>query len=367
MSLSGYAAETMIPKNYEMKIHLWNVGVWCSLVAMRLAQQISIMAEPVHELMSYVRSRKLDEMLPHKPEPKQWLRYYRNNLKVVKALGNWRPDLFGCGDEVVALLKGSRAISLAARQQTDEYRAFIDRHKNMKLDHQRRLIERLIRNERRAYAAHLEEMREVMSDPACVGMDDDDGAAFGQDIERIPELLFYFRVVLPCMLAYQVHPTHLLRRARQGDASAIQCLVRLDEMTIHEPAIEAWARHKDGKTRLLRQQMLRDWAKDGIGVGRYSLQQVQQSFGGFIQAVIERFGRYIDWSKPHLGWQEPKVTADDIRKLFLAVHNDRIALCPSYSASIERLMNLQIPSWTRRVSEHRNLWIKCLPGGHDKT
>jgi len=267
----------------------------------------------------------------------------------------------------LSLRKESCVISRAARQQADEFKVFVCGLNRMKPDRQRQLIERLIQDERNGYADHLEAMWQMMADSDYSDIDDEEAAAFGGDIERIPELLFYFRVVLPCMVAYKMHPTHLLRRARQGDRLAIKHLVRVDEMAVHEPAIEAWARHEDGKIRLMRQQMLRDWANEGMRPGRYSLQQVQQSMGGLIQAVIDCFGGYIDWNRPGLGWQESKITANDIRELFLAVHDDRMALCPGYVGSNAALMDLQADSWGKRLRDHRLLWIRCLTGDVNKS
>jgi hypothetical protein len=48
---------------------------------------------------------------------------------------------------------------------------------------------------------------------------------------------FYFLVHAPCQLLYKTTPSKLYEKALGGDISAIEKLIRLDPLTIHDPAI----------------------------------------------------------------------------------------------------------------------------------
>ncbi|MBT0664613.1 hypothetical protein KI809_09915 [Geobacter pelophilus] len=51
------------------------------------------------------------------------------------------------------------------------------------------------------------------------------------------ELAFYLFVAVPCWALYRTSPTYLYRRARQGDFSALENLLRLDQLMLHDPMI----------------------------------------------------------------------------------------------------------------------------------
>lgn len=48
---------------------------------------------------------------------------------------------------------------------------------------------------------------------------------------------FYFLVYAPCLLLYEVSPATLYRKALQRDVTAIQKLLKLDPLILHDPAI----------------------------------------------------------------------------------------------------------------------------------
>lgn len=51
------------------------------------------------------------------------------------------------------------------------------------------------------------------------------------------ELGFYLFVSVPCWTLYRTHPAQLYRSARQGNFDALQKLLRLDQLMLHDPAI----------------------------------------------------------------------------------------------------------------------------------
>jgi len=51
------------------------------------------------------------------------------------------------------------------------------------------------------------------------------------------KLGFYFLVYFPCIVFYEVTPSNLYRKALAGDLSAIELLLKLDPLLLHDPAI----------------------------------------------------------------------------------------------------------------------------------
>lgn len=57
-------------------------------------------------------------------------------------------------------------------------------------------------------------------------------------VEKNPlELSFYLFVATPCWTLYRTSPTLLYRKARQGDFDALEKLLRLDQLLLHDPTI----------------------------------------------------------------------------------------------------------------------------------
>jgi len=55
--------------------------------------------------------------------------------------------------------------------------------------------------------------------------------------EKPLEFGFFLFVAVPCWMLYRTSPTQLYRKARLGDFEALQNLLRLDQMMLHDPAI----------------------------------------------------------------------------------------------------------------------------------
>lgn len=56
-------------------------------------------------------------------------------------------------------------------------------------------------------------------------------------LSQVPELVFAFQVLYPCLLEYQRNAYELFQQARDGDWDAICLLVRLDKRIMHDPEI----------------------------------------------------------------------------------------------------------------------------------
>lgn len=55
-----------------------------------------------------------------------------------------------------------------------------------------------------------------------------------------PEIQFFLRVIIPCLLLYGKFPSQLLRKARLGDEKAIKQLAQIDYSIIHDKKISKY-------------------------------------------------------------------------------------------------------------------------------
>ena len=64
---------------YKLQIHKWAEKTGLNMMTIRTAQEAAIAAPAVFELVRLVRSGKLDEWLPGRPSPHEWLSLYTDH------------------------------------------------------------------------------------------------------------------------------------------------------------------------------------------------------------------------------------------------------------------------------------------------
>lgn len=147
------------------------------------------------------------------------------------------------------------------------------------------------------------------------------------------EMSFYLFVAIPCWALYRMSPTRLYRKARQGDFDALEKLLRLDQLMLHDPLIgkrivEYRFRHSSNKYR-----KLLDAAKENPK-GASSLKNILISFLGQISALSHLIN-------------DP-LTSRDLFDLVKAVDKDG-------KTNLAELLPEQ-DSLTRYMHPDRNLW-----------
>ena len=124
-----------------------------------------------------------------------------------------------------------------------------------------------------------------------------------------PEMIFFFRVFVPCQLLYGDLPSRLLRSARLGNIDALEKLIRIDKSIIHEPKISAFLHKEGSKINKSKYNHLVDCLKKGPK-SKITLKTVKMNFAGFISVISTAFGDKFRLKEP------------DIRALFDAVAKD---------------------------------------------
>ena len=341
-----------MPSPYKLRIHRWAEHRRVSLLTAQLAQGIAVSAEMVYELMAMLRGGQVDSQMPPRPPAAQWLGMYDDREQVFLAACDAMPGMIGSGDDVRELLHGSRALSTQAKNDPAAIKTELESINPQRLMRRVRAAQRL---EQRGYRHHLICLQELMDDEDA----ENDAQDFGEALATSPELCFFFRVTLPCVVIHRRFPVQLLRKAKQGDIKAIEALVRVDDLAAHHPIIEAWASQQPGNVRQERLRQLRHWAEQGLDHGQFSRKQVKQLLAGLIAAQCEQMGMVIDFSTGQT--TQGKLTARDICDLFNAVAQDRAGR--TLGVVDEDLAEDQIESFSRRIRPYKQLWRNILPGG----
>jgi hypothetical protein len=192
-----------------------------------VARQLAAGAEEVCELVNAVLSGKLLARLSPAPPAREMLRMYRRHKAVQKA---WAEMMFGgavgSGQEDAATWQGA----------LDEVRKF-DR---LPENERRAILEAAVQDEaamqemvRMWVEFAAEQGQELVADLNGSG----DQEAPGDDQLTRPEVQFYIRVWLPCMIAYGEYAPRLFARARRGNQQALDKLLRVDKSILADPLV----------------------------------------------------------------------------------------------------------------------------------
>lgn len=310
MSSSGLSSESHI-KVFSMAIHQWAMRYNIPLRIVIPAHQIAAFAGSAYEIVDQVRQGEADQKLPTRPPLKDWLAMYRDHRRLTCVLADGFPTILGHGEEFQStadLIRGGAAWSA---RNPKEFADLI-RHE-IGLRRFAKWIFMGIRGMRREYRRNLHDVREFL-----LGKDPPD-PLFERALHDKPEVYFFCRVVLPCLVAYEVAPLHLLRKAQLGDLDAIEKLLRLDPAMIHEPHIAAWLHGTPGPSRQDRLDTMLRWTQEGLG-NRLTRQGVKYSLGGFI-VLLSEAAPYLDLQLKRIRYIP--LTAGQIFKLYDAVEKDR--------------------------------------------
>ncbi|MEX2386685.1 MAG: hypothetical protein WD534_02320 [Phycisphaeraceae bacterium] len=270
---------------YKLRIHRWAKGKTLNAIAVMQAQQLACLAEGVHDLLLKLRQRKIDGHLPARPPVAVWLALYQDHRRVMLGTADQMPEIVGTGDELVELLDGSQALSVYAKNRPHRVKRWLRRIGGPRIIRWLRIGFRLVG---RQYKQHLRQIQADLKQQAGGAADDLEAM-----LQRSPELYYFARVVLPCVVVYRRLPAMLLRRARLGDAQAIEQLVRVDDLAVHHATIQAWANEQPGAIRQERQRLLRQWAEQGLDHGQFNRRQVKVSLAGLISAYAQTLGHLL--------------------------------------------------------------------------
>jgi hypothetical protein len=142
-----------------------------------------------------------------------------------------------------------------------------------------------------------------------------------------------------------------MRRARQGDDTAIESLIRLDGNAIDDPKIRSWRRDGTGSVREGRQRLVGQSLEEGI-TGKWNKKRFKQMVGGLISFYAE--GLAVRYNSTWTETEKYKLTAPQIEELFHAVARDRgIATSAGKDPDIAGCSD---EAWAKGIARYRKIW-----------
>lgn len=328
----------------RLSLDRWTEKYHVSIAVAIQAHQAAMIADQAYGIMEALRAGWIDDRLPARPGMGIWLALYRDHRRVCRALGDNLPNPFGSGRR---LEERGDLLRMVLRQMERRPELVGESWSAMTKQQRQRLVSRGQRVAQRLYRRHLRELEVALS-----GEDEESEEDLGELIGQVPEIHFFFRVVLPCFLSYESGPIELLRQARSGDPGAMEKLLRLDPEALHDPRIGAWVHEAEGSVRGGRLDMVAHWMEEGLS-GPFSRRALKCSLGGLIARFSETVGR--------------RLTARQIRDLFDALARDRAA-AEGESVLIDAdLADLSLEGFQKAIQRHRRLWRLIPQRGVDKS
>jgi hypothetical protein len=270
-----------------------------AMVSLALAES----AETCLEHLNMLKSGKLIENVLYLPPIKQWLNLYRNHRKVYKGVAGAMRSLGREISEIVDfyefLIEG---FNQSKRMTPEEKQHEIEKLSPEELQQ----IMDEFRNKEQEIKAWLLSL--YNEDDLDIGArDDKEEKKIARKFINTPEIIFYFRVLIPCFLLYGTYPPYLLRKARHGDDDAIEKLLRLDKSIIDDPKISEIF-HQAAVAKQRSKFDLMSKAIQKAPKVRIEIQTVKYAFAGLISLASIALGQ--------------KLTAVAINELFNAIAQD---------------------------------------------
>lgn len=289
--------------------------------------QMAVTARDIHEAFQHTKERRIYNHQFDLPHPPSWFALYRTHKKPLTFLKKLFTDYSSFSSPSIEfaenVIEGAR--QLGRLPPGTPITITVEELEQINKAKQKVLAESLsdIKSDKAAEAADPQTKDAMLS--FLVGMD--------------LESSFFVLVTVPCWLLYQIHPGRLYRKARQGNFDALQKLLNLDPLMIHDPMIGKQIQKLRFKNKSRQYEKLFEilLKKSTIHV---TPQQMKYAIGGFLSALAQLL--------------KIRLTAPDIQKLFDAVSLDfdgfnRDSCLPNSSET-----------FARAIYRYRNDWLKAF-------
>jgi hypothetical protein len=190
------------------------------------APQMAVMAQDINQAFKQTKSRRVFNHQFPLPNILSWARLYRSHKRPIvflrimfSAFSSFGSDSIQLSDSITEGAKLLRNIPEAQNlgQVTEK-----------ELSDAKALFDNVLK----------ESFLDIEYDLSAEPVDPSMQTAFADLLTEMPlESGFFFLVNIPCWLLYRESPTHLYRKARTGDIDALEKLLRLDSLMIHDPLI----------------------------------------------------------------------------------------------------------------------------------
>ena len=274
-------------------------SLFMAMVSFALAES----AKDCFEFLQIFKSRRLARKIPFRSTTDQWLNLYRDHRKLYKGVTG-----------------ALRALDSETSEIVDFYEFLLEcfnENKKMNPEEKRKILESLSTEElKENFTIIKESARELESWVIKLFRNDDDEALKGlneikkraEKFFQTPEIIFYFRLWIPCFLIYGIYPPTLLRKARKGDEDAIEKLLRLDKLIIYDPKIKEIVQQTQNEDKRIKFDLMMKAIRKDPKI-RAEIQSVKYALAGLISIVSIALGQKLD--------------AVEIHKVFDAIARDK--------------------------------------------
>ena len=306
------------------EIKKWLVGK--PFIIALLAPQLAITARDIHEAFQNTKQRRIFKHqfpFPHLPN---WSAMYRSHRKPLVFLRQLFANFSSFGAESIEF--GENVFD-EARELARNIHTEIQISTPEEIEQIKPVMENML-------AESLQEIKDDLSPPP---VDQSKKAQMLTLLQQMNiESSFFVLVTVPCWLIYRTSPTRLYRKARQGNFDALEKLLSLDPLMLHDPSIgkqiqKLRLNNKSFKYEKLLAATLKEHHLN------ITAQQMKYAAGGLLSA----FAKIL----------KQKLTAPDIQKLFDAVTKD----------FDKEIADSDLPagdSFARAIFRYQQEWLKVF-------
>ena len=292
-----------------------------------LAPHLAIMARDIHEDFQHTRQRRFLTIQFPLPSLPAWYALYRSHRQTLNFLKTVFSDFSSFGSESIKFgedfFEGIRQLS-----RSNQIEIPVPSPEDIK---QAQMVMQNI------LAESFKDIKDDISPQPADPFFKDAMISLLTDTTNL-ESSFFILVTVPCWLVYRMPPARLYRKARQGNFDALEKLLILDPLMLHDPAIgkkiqELRLNNKNAKYEKLLEAPRKDHHLN------VSSKQMKFAMGGFLSAFAKV--------------TKQKLTAPNIQKLFNAVEKDFKG----------HLTDDELPvgdSFAREIYRYRKEWLKVF-------
>jgi hypothetical protein len=190
------------------------------------APQMAVMAQDINQAFKQTKNRRVFTYQFPLPNLSSWARLYRSHKRPIGFLRIMFSEFSSFGSASIQI---SDSIAEGAKLLRNNSEVQIPQQiTETELSEAKTLLDNVLKKS----------FLDIESDFSEAPVDPSMQTAFTKLFSDMPlESSFYFLVNIPCWLLYRESPTHLYRKARTGDVDALEKLLRLDALMIHDPLI----------------------------------------------------------------------------------------------------------------------------------
>jgi len=259
------------------------------------------------------------------PPLQEWLSYYERSDVIINSIAKLFYELHSECEGILDLCSfylchSEEEISLIISKEIEHYNSLSDINKKMYISEARAFCDK-IKNESNNL---LNENYDYITSEQALS------------IISKPELLFFIRVIFPCLMLHGNFPINLLNKAKLGDEESLEKIIRIDKSIMYEPEIGKYLHQLSFRKPFHFQILIKRLVKEEK---KLSKSQIKLRFRG----LLSKIAKYYE----ETGIKS--VTSPEIRSRF------------EFEFPEDELKNKKDPinenSYYRQDSRYRDFWL----------